>query len=204
MNRDDTFKITHDDVLRELELLPAWKLRTPTDVVLTQKVEIKKLEAVQVAISANEESVPEKPATTTVLQYAITVSQDKQWVFVSELGVSADPITIDADISNLQNTLFNNILHALSIEKTSKMQAQGIADIQAKIIVAMGESVAQALLNTQASLENLRGKLHPVGHAQLVATYDLAHILNSPLDKAKVWQDLCLARSHLQGLHAQD
>jgi hypothetical protein len=199
MNRDDTFNITREDVWRELELLPAWKLRTPAEAVLTQKVDIKKFEAVQVAISANEESAPEKPTTSAVLQYAITVSQDRQWAFVSELDMLVAPADIDS-----QSSLFNNILHALSIEKTSKMQAQSILDIQAKIIVAMGESVAQALLNTQASLENLRGNLHPIGHVQLVATYDLAHMLNKPLDKAKVWQDLCLARSHLQSLLVQD
>jgi DNA polymerase len=127
------------------------------------------------------------------------MSQDKQWAFICEISTPAGRMDID-----LQGTLFNNILHALSIEKYSKMQLTNVADVQASMVVAMGESVAQALLNTQQPLETLRGKLHPVGHTQLLATCDLAHLLNNPLDKAKVWQDLCLARSYLQGLQVQD
>ncbi len=201
--------MNRDDVLRELELLPVWKLRTPVETVLTQQVAVEKLEAVQVAIVATEESalekpVPkkpasEKPSSTAVIQYEITISQDKQWAFICKISMPAGRMD-----TGLQSTLFNNILHALSIEKPSKMQVASIADVQARVIIAMGESVAQALLNTQEPLENLRGKLHAIGHMQLVATCDLAHLLSNPLDKAKVWQDLCLARSYLQHLHVQD
>ncbi len=201
--------MNRDDVLRELELLPVWKLRKPVEAVLTQQVDVEKLEAAQVAIVATEEPALEKPAiekpsSVVAIQYEITMTQDKQWAFICEINLSAGPVDITS-----QSTLFNNILLALSIEKPSKMQVASIADVQArmtdiKIMAAMGESVAQALLNTQEPLENLRGKLHAIGHAQLVASCDLAHLLNNPLDKAKVWQDLCLARSYLQGLHVQD
>jgi len=34
----------------------------------------------------------------------------------------------------------------------------------------------------------------------LIASFDLAHCLNRPKDKALVWQDLLLARSVLQSL----
>lgn len=197
MNRDDTFKITREDVWRELELLPAWKLRTPVEVLEPAKVETVKHEKLKATESVIE--TPEKPISTPITQYEITMSQDQQWAFLCELGMPASSMDI-----GLQSTLFNNILHALSIEKPRKIRAQSIVDIQAKIIVAMGESVAQALLNTQGPLEALRGKLHPLSHAQLVVTYDIPHLLNNPLDKAKVWQDLCLASSYFQGLHVQD
>lgn len=189
--------MNRDDVLRELELLPAWKLRAPVEAKQVQQVAVEKSEAVQ-AESAFEKPAIEKPSTTAAIQYEITLSEDKHWGFVSELDMPAG-----VNIS-LQGTLFKNILHALSIEKTSKLQVENIVDIQAKVIVAMGESVAQALLNTQQTLETLRGKLHPIGHTRLLATCDLAHLLNNPLDKAIVWQDLCLARSYLQGLHVPD
>lgn len=172
--------LTRDDVLRELELLPAWKLRVPIETKAIDKVEV-------VAV--------EKPSSTLSTQYEISISQDKHWAFISEISMPVG--RMDA---SLQSTLLNNILHALSIEKPSKMQTGNLADVQAKIIVAMGESVAQALLNRQDALENLRGKLHVSGKAQLIATHDLAHLLKYPADKAKVWQDLCLARAHLQSL----
>lgn len=192
--------ITRDDVLRELELLPAWKLRAPVESVLTQKVAVEKLATPEVAFIPTEEPAPESPVIAAVIQYEITLSQDKQWAFICGMSTPTTPVDI-----GLQSILFNNILHALSIEKPSKMQVAGIADVQArmtdiKILVAMGESAAQALLNAQEPLEILCGKLHPMGNTQLIATWDLAHLLNYPLDKAKVWQDLCLARSYLQGL----
>ncbi len=204
MNRDDTNYLTRGDMLRELELLPAWKLRAPFADVLAQKVQVEKLEITQVAIvvtevTALEKTAIEKPSSATEIQYEITLSQDKQWAFICEIGMPETRMDI-----GFQHTLFNNILHALSIEKASKMQMVSIADIQASMVVAMGESIAQVLLKTQEPLENLRGKLHPLGHTQLLATCDLAHLLNNPLDKAKVWQDLCLARSYLQGLHVQE
>lgn len=196
--------MNRDDVLRELELLPAWKLRVPVESVLTQQIVVEKLEAAQVVVavtgeSAREKPVIEKPNSAAAIQYEITMSEDKHWAFVCELDMPADRIDV-----GLQDTLFKNILHALSIEKHSKMQLTNVADAQASMVVAMGESVAQALLNTQQPLETLRGKLHAIGHTQLLATYDLAHLLNNPLEKAKVWQDLCLARSYLQGLQVQD
>lgn len=199
--------MNRDDVLRELELLPAWKLRAPVEAMLATEIEnvkVEKLEAAQVATADAE-----KPSSAVAIQYDITISQDKHWAFVCDLNLSEGPID-----TGLQGMLFNNILHALSIEKPSKMQAKSIVDIQTKtidtkIIVAMGESVVQALLNTQDALENLRGKLHPSSNskdsnAYIIATYDVAHLLNYPADKAEVWQDLCLARTHLQNLQTQD
>ncbi len=192
--------MNRDDVLRELELLPVWKPRVPIKAALTQPVAVEKMEAVQVAIvSSKEPAFEELSSGATATLYEITISQDKHWAFICETNLPADHMDIAS-----QGILFNNILHALSIEKTSKLQVENIVDIQAKVIVALGESVSQTLLKTQKPLENLRGKLHAIGHTQLLVTLDLAHLLNHPLDKAKVWQDLCLARSYLQGLHVQD
>lgn len=206
MNRDDANVMTREDVLRELELLPAWKLRTPIEPVLTQKVAVEKLNTSQAVIVPIEEPAPESSRAVAAIQYEMTMSQDKQWAFLYELGMPVGRATVGLDTA--ESTLFNNILHALSIEKPRKIQIDGITEFQTKIsdikvVVAMGESISQALLNTQASLESLRDKLHPMGNTQLVATCDLAYLLNNPLDKAKVWQDLCLARSYLQGLHVQ-
>jgi uracil-DNA glycosylase len=184
--------LTRDDMLRELELLPAWKLRTPIETVQVAEIEAKEIAKVEVVEF-------EKPSRAAEILYDITISQDKQWAFLCELSMPTGRMDAAS-----QSMLFNNILHALSIEKPSKMQAKSIADIQVKMIVAMGEKVAQSLLNTQEPLESLRAKLHTIGAVKIIATYDLAHLLNNPLDKAKVWQDLCLARTYLQSLQTQD
>ena len=199
--------MSRDDMLRELELLPAWKLRAPIETVLPKAIEAKEIDKAEVL--KVEVLEVEKPSSTAPPQYEITISQDKHWAFacekfagetlVGEISMPASPVDI-----GLQSTLLSNILNALQIEKPTITHTQNLTDIDAKIIAAMGERVTQVLLNTQDSLENLRGKLHSAGKARVIATYDLTHLLNYPLDKAKVWQDLCLARSYLQGLQVQD
>ena len=68
---------------------------------------------------------------------------------------------------------------------------------QPKLLITMGESTAQAILQSSESLPNLRGKLHQFQNLPLVATYDLAHLLQVSADKAQAWDDFCLAMHSL-------
>jgi DNA polymerase len=45
----------------------------------------------------------------------------------------------------------------------------------------------------------LRGKLHDYRGIPLIVTYHPAYLLRTPSEKAKVWQDLCLAVKTLEG-----
>ena len=72
--------------------------------------------------------------------------------------------------------------------------------IQPKIIVALGETAATSLLGRDATLASLRGKLHDCCGVPLIVTYHPAYLLRAPLDKAKAWQDLCLAVETMQSL----
>ena len=204
--------MTREDILRELELLPAWKLRAqPAAVelvvdVLARKVQVEKVQVQQrLAAEITTVSEPEKPAVsknTAPIQYEITHSQDKHWAFVCMPADRMDAASqACTGMSESSGMLLNSILQALHIEKPTKMQA---SNTDAKIIIAMGESVAQTLLSTQQTLEDLHGKLHTIANSKLIATYDLAHLLANPLDKAKVWQDLCLAHTYLQSLQPQN
>jgi DNA polymerase len=65
--------------------------------------------------------------------------------------------------------------------------------IQPRIIVALGKTAATALLDRDASLASLRGRLHDYHGIPLVIAYHPAYLLRSPTEKAKAWQDLCLA-----------
>jgi DNA polymerase len=75
-----------------------------------------------------------------------------------------------------------------------------IALIQPKIIVALGKSAAMLLLNTEASIASLRGRVHGYREASLVVTYHPAYLLRSPADKAKSWEDLVFSKRHLESL----
>ncbi|MGO9444736.1 MAG: uracil-DNA glycosylase, partial [Thiobacillaceae bacterium] len=49
------------------------------------------------------------------------------------------------------------------------------------------------------SISRLRGKLHHYEGVPLIATYHPAYLLRSLVDKAKAWEDLCLAREVMAG-----
>jgi len=65
--------------------------------------------------------------------------------------------------------------------------------IQPKIILAVGRIAAQTLLNTDAPLAKLRGKVHTLDGVPLVVVYHPAYLLRSLIEKRKAWQDLQLA-----------
>jgi DNA polymerase len=66
--------------------------------------------------------------------------------------------------------------------------------VQPKIILAVGGIAANSLLQTDARVGELRGRLHHLGDVPVVVTYHPAYLLRSPLEKRKVWQDLQFAR----------
>jgi uracil-DNA glycosylase family 4 len=76
--------------------------------------------------------------------------------------------------------------------------------IEPKLIVALGKTAASNLLHTEASLGSLRGRLHEFRGTPVLVTYHPAYLLHSLPDKAKAWEDLCLAADTMRGLKAKD
>jgi uracil-DNA glycosylase len=70
--------------------------------------------------------------------------------------------------------------------------------VQPKIILAMGRFAVQSLLRSAEPIGRLRGRVHHYQNAPLVVTYHPAYLLRNPQDKAKAWDDLCLAVQTLQ------
>jgi uracil-DNA glycosylase family 4 len=66
--------------------------------------------------------------------------------------------------------------------------------IQPKLILAMGRFAAQSLLVTENSIARMRGNVHEYHGVPMIVTYHPAYLLRNPADKAKSWEDLCLAR----------
>jgi uracil-DNA glycosylase family 4 len=66
--------------------------------------------------------------------------------------------------------------------------------IQPKLILAMGRFAAQSLLVTENSIARMRGSVHEYHGVPMIVTYHPAYLLRNPADKAKSWEDLCLAR----------
>ena len=65
--------------------------------------------------------------------------------------------------------------------------------LQPRIILAMGRYAVQALLRSDEPIGKLRGRVHHYQGVPLVVTYHPAYLLRNPPDKARAWEDLCLA-----------
>ena len=68
-----------------------------------------------------------------------------------------------------------------------------IALVQPRVILAMGRFAAQALLASDEPLGKLRGRVHRYSGVPVVVTYHPAYLLRTLGDKARAWEDLCLA-----------
>lgn len=80
---------------------------------------------------------------------------------------------------------------------------QQIELLQPKIILAMGRFAAQNLLASKDAIANLRGRVHYFQGVPLIVTYHPAYLLRTLPDKAKAWEDLCLARQTYAAAQAE-
>ena len=172
--------MTREDVLRELELLPVWQLRVPIVSpvkAIYENTEAQKIEAEKIV-----------EATFTEASFYLVVSDDKKWAFV-----------LSQALTGTAQILFNNILLALQLNKThteTVVNSAGLLAILAdvKVILAMGEAASQQLLNSNESLEQLRGKVHVFESVPLVVTFHPDDLLQPLANKANMWDDLCIAK----------
>ena len=86
--------------------------------------------------------------------------------------------------------------------------------VQPRLVLAMGRFAAQQLLRTEEPIGRLRGRVHRLtgegaqwAGAQgvpVVVTYHPAYLLRNPIDKAKAWDDLCLALDTMDALRVDE
>jgi len=88
----------------------------------------------------------------------------------------------------------------LEVEACLPYLDRQIALIQPKLIVALGKSAATTMLHVEATIASLRGRVHRYQGVPLIVTYHPAYLLRNLPDKAKAWEDLCLARATLRGI----
>jgi uracil-DNA glycosylase family 4 len=62
--------------------------------------------------------------------------------------------------------------------------------IQPEYICALGAVAARTLLNTEAPISRLRGRLHSYGTITLMPTFHPAYLLRNPDKKRDVWEDI--------------
>ncbi|GAO36343.1 DNA polymerase [Sulfuricella sp. T08] len=76
--------------------------------------------------------------------------------------------------------------------------------IQPKLIITLGKVASETLLGREATIASLRGKVHAYQGIPLIVTYHPAYLLRTLQDKAKAWEDLCLAKQTMQDLCSKE
>ena len=74
--------------------------------------------------------------------------------------------------------------------------------IRPTLLVLMGRFAAHALLETEASIASMRGRVHRYRDTPAIVTYHPAYLLRTPADKSKAWEDLLFARATWAGLQS--
>jgi DNA polymerase len=242
--------MTREDMLRELELLPQWKLREPLharahSIAKTDALEAKQDAAPRLVEIPIEESqseiqnmnwqqlqtcvkscqacslaqtrtqtvfgVGDEKADWLIVGEAPGAEEDRRGEpFVGQAGKLLDNMLAAIHLKRGENVYIANVLkcrppenrdpHGDEVQKCDPYLKRQVELIQPKLILALGKFAAQSLLNTDDSISSLRGKLHSYAGVPVVVTYHPAYLLRSPLEKAKAWEDLCLARDIMQGL----
>lgn len=73
-----------------------------------------------------------------------------------------------------------------------------IAVVRPKVIVVMGNTAAQNLLNTKVGISKIRGKFQDYLGVKLMPTFHPAYLLRDPHKKREVWEDMKKVRDYLQ------
>ena len=154
-------------------------------------------------------------------------AQQADWLIVGDPPTESDEAA-GAPFTGDEGVLLGNMLKAMclnvaqvtltpSVKCRTEGQSTGAQELalceaflrrqvaltRPKMILAMGRYAAQALLaqtvsNPVPPLGQLRGTVHSYQGIPVVVTYSPANLLRNPVDKAKAWADLCLAKAALQ------
>lgn len=191
-----------------LELLPMWQRKPHADntAAAPAPVPAPNVDTDSNPLPDTRAETPVKPdfASMDLSALASYTAADgdpqASWLFV------ADPLTHTATqpFAGEAGALFDKMLAAIQLQRHQSvylthfvhpalLQRQ-LALIQPKLMVVMGEVVAQQLFDATATLAQLRGQLRYWADCPCVVSFAPEHLLQQPQDKAKAWADLCLAR----------
>jgi uracil-DNA glycosylase len=130
--------------------------------------------------------------------------------FVGQAGKLLDNMLAAIELKRGDNVYIANVLKCRppgnrnpepdEVAKCTPFLLQQIGLIRPKLIVAMGRFAAQTLLDTDATIASLRGRLHSYAGVPLIVTYHPAYLLRNLPDKSKAWADLVFARKTMAGL----
>ncbi len=132
--------------------------------------------------------------------------------FVGQAGRLLDSMLAAMGMRRGENVYIANVLKCrppgnrnpepYEVAQCSPHLVRQIELIRPRLIVALGRAAAQLLLDTEASIASLRGKLYRYQGVTTIVTYHPAYLLRNLPDKSKAWEDLCFARATMTDLKA--
>jgi uracil-DNA glycosylase family 4 len=130
--------------------------------------------------------------------------------FVGQAGRLLDNMLAAIGLARTANAYIANVLKCrppgnrdpapFEVAQCSPHLVRQIELIRPRLILAMGRFAAQTLLNTDASIASLRGRIFRYQNVPTIVTYHPAYLLRNLPDKAKAWEDLCFARATMREL----
>ena len=155
--------------------------------------------------------VGDRHAEWLIIGEAPGADEDRQGEpFVGQAGKLLDAMLAAIGLKRGENVYITNVLksrppgnrnpEADEIAACMPYLLSQIELIRPKIILALGRFAAQNLLQTDEPIGRLRGRVHRFQDIPLVVTYHPAYLLRNLPDKARAWEDLCLARRTMRGL----
>lgn len=195
-------------ILEEMGLSPVWVLRNKPEgrswLVLKQAVPACTACSLHKTRTQTVFGVGDENADWLLVGEAPGAEEDRLGdPFVGQAGKLLDNMLAAIGLNRRENVYIANVLKCRppgnrnpepdEVAKCTPFLLQQIGLIQPKLIVAMGRFAAQTLLDTDASIASLRGRLHSYAGVPLIVTYHPAYLLRNLPDKAKAWADLVFA-----------
>lgn len=76
--------------------------------------------------------------------------------------------------------------------------------LRPRLILAMGRFAVRSLLHTDEPIGRLRGRVHRSQGLPVVVTYHPSYLLRNLHEKARAWDDLCLAADTFEAIEASE
>ena len=113
-----------------------------------------------------------------------------------KLVIRSEGLPFEDKAANMLNKMLTSI--GLSSDEVDLKGNDAISE--PTLILALGTAAAQNLLNSTASLSEMRGKIHNIQGQSVCVSYHPNDLLNQPKDKKNAYQDLRRVQQILTGL----
>lgn len=197
--------LTREDVLRELELLPVWQLRS--DAVLAKPAPPPAIDALEdqpeleqaliAAPTISQHLLETSEIICEHLEADLPINQVMVEPKVSTNWLLCCPETQEAEACQ---TILNNIIRAMQLLQGDYVLVQHTQDLtryQAQKTLLFGlATYNQCAQTAHDDVESLRGVPQPLGQGEVWVTYHPAQMWADPALKRGAWQDICAALAH--------